>query len=170
VTNFATPLSPYDCWDWWGYTDFNYAVKAGRQIATIEAMLDRLTLGHVSTRSSRVIDGTAPNGLTVSDISDTAVALAWTPLVVALTYTAYRARGADQNFTAIGTVAGPSLSDAGLSPATSYMYKVTANAGGSGTCLTGRHGHCRCRRVARLPAAALSRAEPEAVEAAGLAL
>ena len=39
--------------------------------------------------------------------------------------------GADQNFTAIGTVAGPSFSDAGLSPATSYAYKVTANAGGS---------------------------------------
>ena len=76
-------------------------------------------------------DGTAPNGLRVNDISDTAVALAWTPLVRALTYTAYRASGADQNFTAIGTVAGPSFSDAGLSPATSYAYKVTANAGGN---------------------------------------
>jgi chitodextrinase len=114
-----------------GYTDFNYAVKAGRQISTIKAMLDRLTRGHVSTRSSRVTDGAAPNGLRVNDISDAAVALAWTPLAGALTYTAYRASGADQNFTAIGTVAGPSFSDAGLSPATSYAYNLTANAGGS---------------------------------------
>jgi hypothetical protein len=131
VTNFGTPLNPYGYWDWWGYTDFNYAVKAGRQISTIKAMLDRLTRGHVSTRSSRVTDGAAPNGLRVNDISDAAVALAWTPLAGALTYTAYRASGADQNFTAIGTVAGPSFSDAGLSPATSYAYKLTANTAGS---------------------------------------
>jgi poly(3-hydroxybutyrate) depolymerase len=131
VTNFGTPLNPYGCWDWWGYTDFNYAVKPGRQISTIKAMLDRLTRGHVSTRSSRVTDATAPDGLRVNDISDTAVALAWTPSAGALTYTAYRASGVDQNFMAIGTVAGPSFGDAGLSPATSYAYKVTVNAGGS---------------------------------------
>jgi chitodextrinase len=112
VANSGTPLNPYGCWDWWGSTDFNCAVKTGRQIAP-------------------VTDGTAPNGLRVNDISDTAAALAWTPLMGALSYTAYRASGADQNFASIGTVAGPSFSDAGLSPATSYAYKVTANAGGS---------------------------------------
>ena len=76
-------------------------------------------------------DGADPNGLRVNDISDTAVALAWTPLVGELTYIAYRASAADQNFTAIGTVTGASFGEAGLSPATSYAYKVTANAGGS---------------------------------------
>ena len=76
-------------------------------------------------------DDTAPNGLRVNDVSDTAVALAWAPLAGVQNYTVYRARVADQNFTAIGTVAGPSFSDAGLSPATSYPYKVTASAGGS---------------------------------------
>jgi len=131
VTNFGTPLHPYGCWDWWGYTDFNYAVKAGRQTATIKAMLDRLTRGHVSTRSSRVADRTAPDSLKVNDISDTAVALAWTPVVGTLTYTAYRASGADHDFAAIGTVARPSFSDTGLSPATRCAYKVTAGAGGS---------------------------------------
>ena len=70
-------------------------------------------------------------GLKVNDVSDTAVALAWAPLAGAQTYTVYRAPDADQNFTAIGTVAGPSFGDAGLSPATSYAYKVTASAGGS---------------------------------------
>jgi hypothetical protein len=106
-------------------------VKAGRQIATIKAMLDRLTRGHAPSREERSADAEAPTGLRVNDVSDTAVALAWAPLAGAQTYTVYRASGADQNFTAIGTVVGPSFSDAGLSPATGYAYKVTASAGGS---------------------------------------
>ena len=129
LTNFGTPFNPYGCWDWWGYTDFNYAVKAGPQITTIKAMLDRLTRGHVSTAAVGVTDETGFNSLRVNDVSDTAVALAWTPLAGVQTYTIYRAHAADQNFTAIGTVVGPSFSDAGLRPATSYAYKVTA--GGS---------------------------------------
>ena len=94
-------------------------------------MLDRLTHGHIPTAEARATDDTAPNGLKVNDVSDTAVALAWAPLAGVQTYTVYRASGADQNFTAIGTVAGPSFGDAGLSPATSYAYKVTASTGGS---------------------------------------
>ncbi len=73
----------------------------------------------------------SPDRLIVNDVSDTAIALAWAPLAGAQNYTVYRARVADQNFTPIGTVAGPSFSDAGLSPATSYSYKVTASTGGS---------------------------------------
>jgi hypothetical protein len=106
-------------------------VKAGRQIATIKAMLDRLARSHAPSREERSADATAPTGLIVNDVSDTAVALAWTPLAGVQTYTVYRANGADQNFTPIGTVAGPSFSDAGLSPATSYAYKVIASTGGS---------------------------------------
>jgi poly(3-hydroxybutyrate) depolymerase len=131
LTNFGTPLNPYGCWDWWGYTVFNYATKAGPQIATIKAMLDRLARGHVSTPAARAADDTTPQDLRVNDVSDTGVALAWAPLAGAATYTLYRARGADQNFAAIGSVAGPSFADTRLSPATSYAYKVTANTGGS---------------------------------------
>jgi hypothetical protein len=131
ATNFGTPLNPYGCWDWWGYTDFNYAVKAGRQITTIKAMLDRLTRGHTQSREERSADAAAPTALKVNDVSDTAVALAWAPLAGARTYTVYRAHATDQNFTAIGTVAGPSFSDAGLNPATSYAYKVIASTSGS---------------------------------------
>ena len=36
------PMNPYGCWDWWGYTDENYATKRGPQIATIKATLDAL--------------------------------------------------------------------------------------------------------------------------------
>jgi hypothetical protein len=131
ATNFGTPLNPYGCWDWWGYTDFNYAVKAGRQVATIKAMLDRLASARVSTRAALAADGTVPEGLKVNDVSDSGVALAWVPVARAQTYTAYRRSGAEQNFTAIGTVSGPSFGDVGLSPATTYAYKVTASSGGS---------------------------------------
>ncbi len=36
------PMNPYGCWDWWGYTDENYATKQGQQVKLIKAMLDSL--------------------------------------------------------------------------------------------------------------------------------
>jgi poly(3-hydroxybutyrate) depolymerase len=36
------PFNPRGCWDWWGYTGTDYAVKSGVQIAAIMAMVDRL--------------------------------------------------------------------------------------------------------------------------------
>jgi poly(3-hydroxybutyrate) depolymerase len=36
------PLNPYGCWDWWGYTGTDYAVKSAVQITAIMAMVDRL--------------------------------------------------------------------------------------------------------------------------------
>jgi poly(3-hydroxybutyrate) depolymerase len=36
------PYNPRGCWDWWGYTGTDYAVKSGVQIAAIMAMVDRL--------------------------------------------------------------------------------------------------------------------------------
>ena len=41
----ATFTNPQGCWDWWGFDDANYAVKAGRQITAVRAMLDRITSG-----------------------------------------------------------------------------------------------------------------------------
>ena len=94
-------------------------------------MLDRLTRGHIQSREERNTDAAAPTAVKANDVSDTAVAIAWTPLAGAQTYTVYRESSAGQTFTPIGTVAGPSFSDTGLSPATSYAYKVTASNGGS---------------------------------------
>jgi len=34
--------NPNGCFDWWGYTDFNYANKLGIQIATVKSMADAL--------------------------------------------------------------------------------------------------------------------------------
>lgn len=36
------PMNPMGCWDWWGYTDENYATKAGAQIKVVKAMMDSL--------------------------------------------------------------------------------------------------------------------------------
>jgi poly(3-hydroxybutyrate) depolymerase len=38
------PINPNGCWDWWGYTGTDYAVKAGVQIKAVMAMVDRLAL------------------------------------------------------------------------------------------------------------------------------
>jgi poly(3-hydroxybutyrate) depolymerase len=36
------PMNPYGCWDWWGYTNEDYATRSGLQIAVIKNMLDAL--------------------------------------------------------------------------------------------------------------------------------
>ena len=38
------PFNPDGCWDWWGYSGFNFQVKSGVQMAAVKAMVDRLTL------------------------------------------------------------------------------------------------------------------------------
>lgn len=34
--------NPYDCWDWWGYSDSNFANRKGPQIVAIQKMVYRL--------------------------------------------------------------------------------------------------------------------------------
>jgi hypothetical protein len=121
AADFGTPLNPFGCWDWWGYTDFNYAVKAGRQIATIKAMLDRLTSGHVQNHAA---DPDASFGLIVNDASDSGITIAWTSLADAGRYTVSRAAGRNADFTQLGSVSEPSFGDMGLRAATSYSYRV----------------------------------------------
>ncbi len=37
------PNNPLGCWDWWGYTGPDYAIKSGAQIAALRAMVERVT-------------------------------------------------------------------------------------------------------------------------------
>jgi poly(3-hydroxybutyrate) depolymerase len=127
ATDAFTPLNPFGCWDWWGYTNFNYAVKAGRQITTIKAMLDRLTSGHLQNPAAPA--DAAPFGILVNDVSSTGAAIVWAPAAGAQTYTISRASGGD-SFSPIGSVSGQSFGDLGLRPATPYRYKVTATLSG----------------------------------------
>ncbi|MGB5165044.1 MAG: PHB depolymerase family esterase [Woeseiaceae bacterium] len=36
------PMNPMGCWDWWGYTDDNYATRSGAQVSVVKATLDML--------------------------------------------------------------------------------------------------------------------------------
>ena len=39
----VAPLNPLGCWDWWGYTDENYATRAGAQVSVVSALVDSLS-------------------------------------------------------------------------------------------------------------------------------
>lgn len=41
----SSPGNPNGCWDWWGYDDPSYALKSGRQMAAIKAMVDHVASG-----------------------------------------------------------------------------------------------------------------------------
>jgi poly(3-hydroxybutyrate) depolymerase len=126
------PTNPNGCWDWWSYVDHSdrYVTKAGLQIAAIKAMLDALTSGAATPPARPPEDAGVPTELAATDTSDTAAALAWTPVAGASGYRVHRA-GADGTFRSVGEALGPSYSDHGLAPATSYAWRVTAIVGDS---------------------------------------
>ena len=128
ATDPFTPLNPFGCWDWWGYTNFNYAVKAGRQITAIKAMLDRITSGYAQHTSAAMEDD-VPSEPVVIDVSDTGAAIAWKPVAGAQKYSIERTNGRD-SFALIGSVSSASFGDFGLRPATPYRYKVTVTTSG----------------------------------------
>ncbi|MCY7296851.1 extracellular catalytic domain type 2 short-chain-length polyhydroxyalkanoate depolymerase [Alteromonas sp. a30] len=37
------PFNPQGCWDWWGYTDENYATQDGKQLKAINALVQKMT-------------------------------------------------------------------------------------------------------------------------------
>ena len=121
------PFNPEACWDWWSYVnhDDSYVTKSGPQIRTIKAMLDALTSGAQPPTTTAAAPGVAPDGLIVFDTSDTGAALAWHPVGGATAYRVWRA-GADGTFALVGSVEGPSFSDSGLTPQSSYRWRVSA--------------------------------------------
>lgn len=42
VNKSDNPYNPKGCWDWWGYSGSNYAVKSGAQMKAINAMVKQL--------------------------------------------------------------------------------------------------------------------------------
>ncbi|RQQ25474.1 depolymerase [Burkholderia stagnalis] len=43
VNASSVPYNPQGCWDWFGYTGQNYAMKSGSQMVAVNAMINRLT-------------------------------------------------------------------------------------------------------------------------------
>jgi hypothetical protein len=57
LTAFIPPWNLHGCYDFWGYTNSDYAFKTGPQMAAIKAMIDRITepsAGQETTRSSEL--------------------------------------------------------------------------------------------------------------------
>jgi len=125
------PFNPNACWDWWSYIDHDdgYVTKAGLQIAAIKSMLDALTAGGGARPPTLPGQTGVPAEMIVTDSSDTAAALAWTPVQGASSYRIWRP-GADNVFRTVGETQGPSYGDHGLAPATPYAWQVTAVVGG----------------------------------------
>jgi poly(3-hydroxybutyrate) depolymerase len=123
------PFNPNACWDWWSYIehDDGYVTKSGLQIAAIKAMLNVLTAGAADSQPGPS-EGGDPAELIVTDTSDTAAALAWTPVAGATSFRIWRA-GADNTFHVVGETPGPSYADQGLAPGTPYAWQVTALVG-----------------------------------------
>jgi poly(3-hydroxybutyrate) depolymerase len=126
------PFNPDACWDWWSYLthDDSFVTKSGRQIRAIKSMLDALTAGAKPGDQVIATSTSSPDRVIVTDVSDTAAALAWTPVSGAERYRVFRAAG-DGEFQSVGTVLGPSFGDTGLAPATSYRWRVQALYGAS---------------------------------------
>ena len=152
-TLWLGPYNPLGCWDWWGYLsgDNSYVTRSGGQIKAIKLMLDALTAGYRADSSAPAPD-TVPNAL-VNDTSDTAVALAWTPIRGATACRVWRA-GSDGRFAPVGSTAALSFADLGLAPQTSYRWRVTA-------IINGTEG------PTSMEAAATTRARPPQCEQAG---
>lgn len=51
------PFNPNRCRDWWGYSEFNFQVESGVQLAAVEAMVDRLTQArhHFLSNKARLV-------------------------------------------------------------------------------------------------------------------
>ena len=90
-------------------------------------MLNALTAGAAAQPGPS--EGGDPAELIVTDTSDTAAALAWTPVAGATSYRIWRA-STDNTFRVVGETLGPSYADQGLAPTTPYAWQVTALVGG----------------------------------------
>ena len=131
LASSAIQVNPNACWDWWGYRDLtnSYMTKTGSQMAAIRGMLTAVTGGFQPAPAAPAAGAVAPEGLIVSDVSDTAAALAWQSVPGATAYHVYRATQLQGPFALAGSVAGPSFGDSGLTPDRDYYWQVSATVG-----------------------------------------
>jgi poly(3-hydroxybutyrate) depolymerase len=124
------PVNPNGCWDWWGISPLprnnEYARKTGYQISAIKAMLDRLAEQFVAGSSPDTF-GT-PQSLEMADSTSTSVELVWQPNSAAAGFNIYRSPAIAGPYAKINSqpVSGASFVDRGLTPSTTYHYKVSA--------------------------------------------
>ena len=124
---FFGVTNPEGCWDWWGYLDKDptsdprYLTRDAPQIMAIKSMIDRLTRG---AKPPVPVSRSAGFALVVNDVSDRAIALAWTEVPAALSYEVFRAGPGQAELTRVAAGNGLSFGDAALRPKTVYRYQV----------------------------------------------
>ncbi|MFL5253149.1 MAG: hypothetical protein ACJ8AI_09700 [Rhodopila sp.] len=126
IEPFAGITNPAACWDWWGYLDKDpmfdprYLTKGAPQIAAIKKMVDVLTSGTGPAPAPTA----GPQRLVVNDVSDKAIALAWTAVPNVVKYEVLRAGPGQAEPQGVATASGLSFGDSGLKPKTEYRYQV----------------------------------------------
>lgn len=128
----ATPLlNPLGCWDWWGINDGlartrDFARQTGYQTAVIKAMIDRLASGAPHSPAPPSPFG-VPQKFEAVDGSTNSIALIWQASGAAQGFNIYRlsSNGQYERINS-GLVSGASFADQGLTPNTTYHYKMSA--------------------------------------------
>jgi len=82
----SSPSNPLGCWDWWGYTTADYALKSAPQMKAIMAMVSQITSGFKATGGIPA----APTGLAVPGTTASSVSLTWNAGSGATSYNVYR--------------------------------------------------------------------------------
>jgi chitodextrinase len=116
ISSSSSPQNPLGCWDWWGYTSSDFALKSGPQMKAIMSMVSQITSGYQGTGGVPA----APTGLAITGTAASSVSLTWSPNTVATSYNVYR------NGSKVGSTSLTSDTDSGLSASTNYIYTVTA--------------------------------------------
>jgi fibronectin type 3 domain-containing protein len=68
----------------------------------------------------------SPSGLSAGTVTTSSISISWTAVSNADTYKIYRSNAAAGTYSAVGTSGTASYTDTGLSPGTTYYYKVSA--------------------------------------------
>jgi poly(3-hydroxybutyrate) depolymerase len=120
TSSFSNPSNPLGCWDWWGYSSPNYALKSAPQMTAIMAMVSQITSGQQGGSVPGV--PAAPSGMSVTATTAGSVSLSWNASSGASSYNVYR------NGSKEGSSNSTAYTDNGLSASTTYTYTVTATS------------------------------------------
>jgi hypothetical protein len=121
-TTHATAASgslanPNGCWDWIGWYGADFDQKTGVQAKAIMAMVERVLAGQPSGSGGVP---PVPTNVAITGTTSDSITVGWSASAGATSYKVYRDDGKVQS------TAASSFTDAGLAPATTHSYSVSA--------------------------------------------
>jgi len=114
VSSSFLPLNPNACFDWWGYTNRDFATKEGPQMKAVKAMIDKLMSGGPPIPP--------PSSLKLVSVTDNTVSFSWEPVAEAQGYLVSR----DGSIITPDPIPSTLFNDTALSSGTTYEYTVTS--------------------------------------------